>query len=390
MFFFTFLCFRSSFPVFFSQPSAAVPVMTSSGRVTPIAVGDTVLVVEDVRFRVTKLFPDNQTVILQKINTRERPFKRHINQLWVPPPVTVDASTGMDMPVQCDCPDPEPPKCVMEMSTQVDLHTAQAYDDWCSLMTDFSSVDKLDQAFKEAKEEAIKYFELCKAAQSQITDLQTELDTLQQTAATNLQQLSNEHSTHIAALTADNQHLRQTLQDLNNTHNNLMQDSLRHLDEIANLRTKLSKTDNASQTALLELIRAHLLSLPTDFDDDDTPDDALYHFLCCHPSASHETLVQHANTLLRFLHPDKTDDCSSSNIAAAARLVPLLTSIKRVLTRPPLRAVYDHCGLVGLKRLLDDNLRCFTCAPRDSDYCRLPQGRMEYPHLCVLFSLGSF
>ena len=73
-----FLVFRSSFQFLgrSAVPSPAVPVITSSGRVAPISVGDTVLLVEDVKHRVQKMFPSDGPVVLQKINTRDRPFKR--------------------------------------------------------------------------------------------------------------------------------------------------------------------------------------------------------------------------------------------------------------------------------------------------------------------------
>ena len=75
-----FLVFRSSFQFLGSSavPSPAVPVITSSGRVAPTSVGDTLLSVEDAKYRVQKLFPPDGTVVLQKINTRYRPFKRFI------------------------------------------------------------------------------------------------------------------------------------------------------------------------------------------------------------------------------------------------------------------------------------------------------------------------
>ena len=81
-----FLIYRSSFRFFgqSSAPTPAVPVMTSSGRVAPVNVGDTVLLVEDVRYRVQKLFPADGTVVLQKINTRDRPFKRFISPAMGP------------------------------------------------------------------------------------------------------------------------------------------------------------------------------------------------------------------------------------------------------------------------------------------------------------------
>ena len=63
-----FFVFRSSFQFLgrSAAPSPAVPVITSSGRVSTIGVGDTVLLVEDVKYRVQKLFPSDGTVVLQR------------------------------------------------------------------------------------------------------------------------------------------------------------------------------------------------------------------------------------------------------------------------------------------------------------------------------------
>ena len=146
-------------------PSPAVPVVTSSGRVAPISVVHTVLLVEDVKYRIQKLFPSDGTVVLQKIHTRDRPFKRFISQLWVPPPSTHDAVADVDMPLApCLCPDPEPPRLLSnncDSTTQVDIpSTTNHLDKCCSLMTDYSSVDRLQQAFDEARVEARTYFDL--------------------------------------------------------------------------------------------------------------------------------------------------------------------------------------------------------------------------------------
>ena len=86
--------------------------------------------------------------------------------------------------------------------------------------------------------------------------------------------------------------------------------------------------------------------------NDDTPDDSLYHFLCVDPSADQKRLSSIANTLLRYIHPDKSPKPDDPAVKAAAHLVPLNTHIKRVLTQASLRLVYDHCGLPGLQRLL--------------------------------------
>ena len=120
---------------------------------------------EDVRYRVQKLFPSDGTVVLQKMNTRDRPFKRFISQLWVPPLSTHDDVADVVMPLTpCLCPDPEPPRLLpdtCDSTTQVDIpSTANDLDKWCSLMTDYSSVDRLQQTFDETRIEACTYFDL--------------------------------------------------------------------------------------------------------------------------------------------------------------------------------------------------------------------------------------
>ena len=307
-----FFVFRSSFQFLgrSTAPSPAVPVITSSGRVATISVGDTVLLVEDVKYRVQKLFPSDGTVVLQKINTRDRPFKRFISQLWVPPPSTHDAVADVDMPLApCLCPDPEPPRLLpdtCDSTTQVDIpSTTTDLDKWCSLMTDYSSVDRL-----------------------------------------------------------------------------LMAHSLSQTEQIGELRSRLPD----KQPPLLPFLGTLLLTLPTDFTDDNTPDDSFYHFLCVDPAADQTTLASNANTLLRFLHPDKSPNTDDPAVKAAAHLVPLITHIKRVLTIPALRLVYDHCGLTGLQRLLSHKLRCLHCMPVDETGRPLRQGPLEFPQLHLLLT----
>ena len=349
-----FVC-RSSFQFLgcSAVPSPAVPVITSSGRVAPISIGDTVLSVEDVKYRVQKLFPSDGTVVLQKINTRDRPFKRFISQLWVPPPVTHDAVADVDMPLApCLCPDPEPPRLLpdtCDSTTQVDnLYTANDLDKWCSLMTDYSLVDSLQQAFDEARIEAQTYFDL----NSQLfTDLAAVREETEEAVAALKSQ--------IQILQQNNKHLRSSLTDLNATHNSLRAHSLSQTEQIGELRSRLPE----KQPPPLPFLRTLLLSLPTNFTADTTLGDSFYHFLCVDTAADQTVLVSKANTLLRFLHPDKSPNPDDPAVKAAAHLVPLISHIKRVLTIPALRLVYYHCGLTGLQRLLNHKLRCIHCMP---------------------------
>ena len=81
--------------------------------------------VEHVKYRVQKLFPSDGTVVLQKINARDRSFKRFISQLLVSPPSKLDAVVNVDMPLaHCLCPEPEPPQLLpdtCDSTTPVDV-----------------------------------------------------------------------------------------------------------------------------------------------------------------------------------------------------------------------------------------------------------------------------
>ena len=348
--------------------------MTSSGRVAPVTVGDTVLLVEDVRYPVQKLFPADGTVVLQKINIRDRPFKRFIRQIWVPPPALADAATDPAFHSICECPDPEPPRLLPDMSdfpTQVEMETSTAHDTWCSLMTDYSSVDRLQRAFDDAKVEAQTYFDLT-------SQLLEDMAEAQRQASAEITQFRSEHE----ALLRDEEQLKASLADLNATHNELMARSLKQTEQIGELRSTLPEP-------ILCLLRQLLLILPTDFDEEMTPDDTLCHFLCSSPDGDAATLSSNSNFLLRSLHPDKSSTPEDPLVQAAVRLVPLLTIIKRNLTSPSIRKVYDHCGLVALRRLLQCSFRCHRCIPCAADGVPTRQGCLEYPQLQLLFSYGE-
>ena len=347
-----------------------MPVLTSSGRIPPVAVNDHVFLVEDLQYRVTKIFPEEGSVRLQKINCRDRPFMRSLKQIWLPPPATSEVSVTEDLPTaNCFCPEPIPPQFLPDVSdsaVQVDLPQRDAMDEWVSLMTDYSSVDNLEKAVSEARQ--------------QLEQSQLQLRSTQQAEAAL-------HS-QVASLTAEVGHLRSRLQDLNDTHNDLMNHSMAQLETIGSLRTQLTnKSSNAEP--VLHLLRQLLLTLPTDFDDDLTPDDTLYHFLCCPPDADTATLSGRANLLLKCLHPDKSPNPEDPLVQEAGRLVTLITLIKRTLTTPALRQVYNHCGLAGLRRLLRSTLRCPRCTPSSPNGFPAPQGRLEYPQLELLLNSGT-
>ena len=220
-------------------------MLTSSGRIHPVADGDHVYLVEDIQYRITKLSPDSDSVCLQKINSRDRPFKRSFRQILLPPPVTSESSASADLPTtNCFCPEPLPPPVlpdVMDTSIQTDMDKKSALNDWVTVTTYFSSVTQLNKAFQDARREPEVFY-----------DMYTEADLATASARKQI-----EH------LTAESQQLRFSLDDLNRNHNSLMANSLRHLDEIKSLRTQLTSLDGSHTKALASMIQHHLLSLPT-------------------------------------------------------------------------------------------------------------------------------
>ena len=240
-------------------------------------------------------------------------------------------------------------------------------------MTDYFALDRLQQAFDAARVEARTYFDLN-------SQLLTDLAAVRQEAEEAVAALKKQ----IQTLHVDNKHLRSSFADLNATHNSQMAHSLSQTEQIGELRSRLPE----KQPPLLPFLRTLLLTLPTDFLDNNTPVDSLYYFSCADPAADQTTLGSNANTLLRFLHPDKNPNPDDPAVKAAAHLVPLITHIKRVLTIPALRLVYNHCGLTGLQRLLNHKLRCIHCMPVDETGRPLRQGPLEYPqrHLLLTYS----
>ena len=235
---------------------------------------------EDVRYRLQKVFG---TVVLQKIHTRDRRFQRYTSQLRVPPASTHDAVVDVDVSTaSCLCPVPEPPRLLPDTSdscTQVDFHAVQALDDWCSVMTDFSSDDILQRAFVEAKIEAQTYFDFNAQLLTEVTGTQQKAEILR---------------AQLALLLEEKKQVRHSLDDPNSTHNALMAHLLAQTEQIGDFRLRLP-----AKQPLLPLLRALLLKLSTDLADDDNPDATLYHFLCADQTATAATLNSNANTLLR-------------------------------------------------------------------------------------------
>ena len=339
-------------------------MVTCSGRVHPLAVNDNVHLVEDIQYQVTKIFPEEGTVRLKKINSSDRPFKRSLHQIWLPPPPTCEVSVSVDLPTNnCLCPDPEPPRIlpdIADKATQTDSNN--------------SSFQQLEDAYQEIKKQL-------KHAEARLT-------------------YSNEVRTSTARTLHEKEEecdkLANQLKNLNDTHNELMNHSLQQMKKIHGLEDRLRKQQNNPTTTtqsespnenVLQLLRRLLLTLPTDLDKDYSPDDILYYFICSSPSDNLSTLTNNANLLIKSLHPDRSTIPNDPLVQEARNLPGLIKRIKHAITNPAIRQVYDHCGLPGLHRLLSCKLRCTACIPRRPDGAPARQGGLEYPQLEDL--LGS-
>ena len=135
-------------------------LLTCSGCDHRIDVGKTDTFTENDRYRVQILCPADGNVILLyrvvftdygKKNTHEQPLDSFINQLWILPLCSNDAISAE---AQLFLPHLETPRLSFDWNSQVDQHAAQALDNWCSELTNFSSVDQFERAFDGSKVEA--------------------------------------------------------------------------------------------------------------------------------------------------------------------------------------------------------------------------------------------
>ena len=135
-------------------PAPAVLAITSSGSVPPIAIGESIVLVEVDRYRFKKLFHADGTVVSQKINIKDRPFNcgylhfpHATHQLMLTCQLPI-ASVRSRNPIIF---------YLIELISV--LKSISMLDDRCLVMTDFSSVDRLQRAFENGKVGAQTYFD---------------------------------------------------------------------------------------------------------------------------------------------------------------------------------------------------------------------------------------
>ena len=185
-------------------------------------------------------------------------------------------------------------------------------------MIEYSSVERLSCALEETNVEAQTYFDLNSQT---LTDL----------AESPRDEVAPLRAPHDALL-VDEQHLKASFDELSATHKKLMAPSLAQTEQTLDLRSTLPEP-------ILRFLHQLLQTLPTDFDEELTPDDKFYNFLCCSPQADSATISSNSKLLLKCLHPGLSSTPEVTLVQSVGLLVPLLTLIKCNLNSPHIRRV---------------------------------------------------
>ena len=359
-----FCCFRFQFP---AAPTPA-PFLLSSGRVQSLAEGYVVRLLDKDDYRVKRINPTTQTVVLQKINSANRCFARPATEVWLPPPTTASLSVNVDCPppaVMCDC-SPVPPKLIVDTCDVAVDASLDADESMELLVTEFSSVGDLNKGFEEARAAAhtariecentfellCEEMQLRKAQETELHNAQTELSALKSTLNTHVDALASKD----AEITA----LKQRLIALTDENTSLLKHSLQQSDELSQHKLAANRVSDAHLTTdmLIHQLSTYVLDL------DLTDDNLLFDVLGLAPTSDMDKITLHARHLLRLVHPDK----NPSIPADVATLIPCLKEAKSILTDPQLNKVYQCCGMSGVRRARRKLRTCMDCDSHMSDW----------------------
>ena len=204
----SFFCFRFQFP---AAPVPA-PFLLSSGRVQSLADEYVVRLLDKDDYRVKRINPATQTVVLQKNNSNNRCFARPATEIWLPPPISHSLS------VEVDCPPPAafrdsspvppkliPPKLIVDTCDRAVDASLDADDSIELLVSEFSSVGELSKGFEEARAAANKTriecehtfdllceeMTLCTAKEMEIQTAKLELSSIQQNIQSQVEALTD-------------------------------------------------------------------------------------------------------------------------------------------------------------------------------------------------------
>ena len=327
----------------------------------PLAEGYVVRLLDKDDYRIKRINPATQTVVLQKINSSNRCFARPATEIWLPPPSSNSLSVEVDCPPPpaiCDC-SPVPPKLIVDTCDVAVDASLDADDSMELLVSEFSSVGELNKGFEEARAAANKariecehtFDLLCeemtlrKAKEKEIHEAKIELAGLQTNIASQVVALAEKDS-EIAAL-------KKRLSALSDENSSLLQHSLQQSEELSNLKLAANRVSDAHLTTDMLIYQLSTYTPELDFADENI----FFDILGLPPTADVEKINRHARHLLRLVHPDK----NPSIPAEVSQLVPCLKEAKNVLTDPRLNKVYQCCGMTGVRRARRNLRTCMDC-----------------------------
>ena len=124
----------------------------------PLAEGYVVRLLDKDDYRIKRINPATQIVVLQKIISNNRCFARPATEIWLPPPSSNSLSVEVDCPPPpaiCDG-SPVPPKLNVDTCDVGVDASSDAEESMDLLVTEFASVSELRKRFEEARTAAIK------------------------------------------------------------------------------------------------------------------------------------------------------------------------------------------------------------------------------------------
>ena len=117
--------------------------------------------------------PQRQTVMIQTINSNERPLGKNATELWLPAPSksTIAADVNFHpVPMECNCPSAVPPPVhpdMVDATVEASLGQNESLE---LLAEDFSSIQELKNQLEEAQKASDVTFSV-----SQVLSLQSPL-----------------------------------------------------------------------------------------------------------------------------------------------------------------------------------------------------------------------
>ena len=294
------------------QQATPEPFMLSSGRVQPLARGWMVRVLDSKDYKIVRCNTSTQSVMVQKINSNERPFGRQATDIWLPPPPTAGATTQTEEPMCFET-------SKHDVGTEAILDREESLEFWAD---EFITVQELKDSLDEAKAATRTTFNL-----------------LEESVAAN------------KAKDATIKTQEEELKELRERVHNLTMER----EELHRKADESKEREGITSRMLL-----HQLSTYPDSLDPDHPDEhLLFNLLCLSPTTEAANIHKHARHILKLIHPDKNPEVSNS----LAQKIPLIKEARQILSDQTLNKVYRCCGLDGVERQRLNLHTCYDCDP---------------------------